>query len=137
MNDAKLALAKVGSILAFLSVTIFAIGLVIQMTADETHTSIYPIVITGGAGLALVVAAAYLVMSSRRPVSWDEAAHSSVKVLQRTAVAAGLVVTIGGILSFVSSPGLVTTVILVLVGLQTPIAMIMASEFIQKMPTNP
>ncbi len=133
MNDAsaKLTLSRVGAILAFLSVTIFGIGLVVQMTLDEAHASIYPILITGGAGLALLIGAAYLVLSSRRPVSADEASHSSVKMLQRAAIVAGLIVVVGGIASFVSGPDVITSVILVLVGLQAPIAMVMASGFIQ------
>lgn len=138
MNEpsAKLALARIGSMLAFLSVTIFAIGLVVLMTLDEAAATIYPILITGGAGLALLVGAAYLVLSSRRPVPWEEASRSSIKVLQRSAIVAGLVVAVAGIASFIIGRETITTIILILVGLQAPIAMIMASGYIAKSPTN-
>lgn len=135
MNEAsaKLSLARVGAILAFLAATIFAIGFVIQMTGEDT---IFPILITGGAGLTLLVGASYLVLSSRRPVSWSEASRSGASVLRLAAIVASLIVVASGVASLASGPGLVTSIILILVGLQAPIAMVMAAGFIRNGPAD-
>lgn len=130
MKDEPAQLARIGSILAFLSVTIFAIGLLIQSTMDDASAA--PIFITGGAGLTLLVAAAYLVLSARRPVSREEAARSAVAVLRRTAAVAAVLIVAGAVAALVGSASTMTAIILSLIALQSPIAMVMAAGYIQR-----
>ncbi|VEI13676.1 hypothetical protein [Trueperella bialowiezensis] len=131
MNATHPLLARVGAILAVVAVFIFAIGLVATMTPAASSL---PAIIAGGAGLALVVAAAYLVLASRRGEPWNEVAEASVAVLRRAALITGLAL-IGAIIASLAlrrTTSALPAIIFGLVGLQAPVALVMAAGYIAK-----
>lgn len=114
--------ARAGATLGVLALTILAIGLLIQITGQHALAALIP----GGTGLILVATGAYLILRSRG--SADLAA--AIKVTRGAALAAAVVV-VGVAAMGVTGSGVMTTLVLALVGLQAPIGLQMAASFLK------
>ncbi|WP_460998396.1 hypothetical protein [Trueperella pyogenes] len=119
----ELKLARAGATLSVLTLTILAIGLLIQITGQHALAALIP----GGTGLILVATGAYLILRSRG--SADLAA--AIKVTRGAALAAAAVVVVGVAAMGVTGSGVMTTLVLALVGLQAPIGLQMAASFLK------
>ncbi|MCI7305791.1 MULTISPECIES: hypothetical protein [Trueperella] len=121
MNELKLA--RAGGVLGVLALSIFAIGLLIQISGK--HDALVALT-PAGAGTVLVVVGAYLIALSRRA----DADVVAAARLTRTAALVATAVVVVGVAATATRTGIMTTIILTLVGLQAPIGLRMAANFL-------
>lgn len=121
MNELKLA--RAGGVLGVLALSIFAIGLLIQISGK--HDALVTL-IPAGAGTILVVVGAYLIALSRRA----DADVVAAARLTRTAALVATAVVVVGVAATATRRGIMTAIILTLVGLQAPIGLRMAANFL-------
>ncbi|QOQ39323.1 hypothetical protein [Trueperella pecoris] len=116
-------LARVGGVLALASLTIFAVGLLVQMAGDRTA---FATIIAGGTGLVLVVSAVRLILLSGAPGTTP----SAIGFLRKAALASLIIALAGCAAAAIVGPSLVTALVLGLVGLQAPIVLMLAAGFL-------
>lgn len=122
MNELKLA--RAGGVLGVLALTILALGLLIQIAGK--HGALVAL-IPGGAGAVLVAVGAYLIALSRRP---NPDLTSAARLTRGAALVATAVVVVGVAATAIAGIGVMTTIILALVGLQAPIGLRMTANFL-------
>lgn len=128
MNSSKLALA--GTVLALLSISIFAMGLVVIMANARVG---YGAMITPvGSGFMVLAVAGYLVLVGQHhgdaPVTGALLAAAS-KAIVAGIVAAALMVIAGAVATF--HAGFATVAVLALVGIQGPIGLAIALGYLR------
>lgn len=118
MNERRM-LARVGAILALVSLSIFAIGLLVQITGEKGP--LVPLV-PGAAGMTLLLSALYLIFLATTP--------RAGATFVRRAVLVALVLVVTGTLATGFHSDLITTLVIGLVGLQAPIVLALVAGYL-------